>query len=89
MKLLNYDNRELIMQNLRCTTQEAPNTYTKTQYKILCRLITQKKIKKEFFQFLLQRLYDLNDWRRLNYSQMYELIHILIFYDYKKETNNE
>ena len=84
MKLLNYDHRELIMQNVRCTTKETPSTYTESQYKILCRLIRQKKIKKEFFQFLLLQLYDLNDWRQLDYSQMYELIHVLTFYDYKK-----
>ena len=85
MKLLNYDYRELILQNVRSTTQEIPSTYTKTQYQILCRLIKQKKIKKEFFEFLLLQLYDLNDWKQLNYSQMYELIHVLTYYNYKKE----
>ena len=85
MKLLNYDHKDLIMRNVRCTTKEIPTTFTKTQHQILCRLIRQKKIKKEFFQFLLSQLYDLNNWRELNYSQMYELIHVLTFYDYKKE----
>ena len=84
MKLLNYDRRELIMQNVRCTTKETPSTYTKSQYRILCRLIKGKKIKKEFFQFLLSQLYDLSDWKQLNYEQMYELIHILTFYNYTK-----
>lgn len=82
MKLLNYDHRALILQNVRCIRNEIPSTYTPSQYHILCRLIKQKKIKKEFFQFLLLQLYDLSDWRLLNYHQMYELIHILTFYDY-------
>jgi hypothetical protein len=85
VKLLNYDQRELIMRNVRCNAKEIPTTYTETQYKILCRLIRQKKIKKEFFQFLLLQLYDLKDWKQLNYSQMYELIHILTFYNYGKK----
>lgn len=85
MKLLNFDHRDLILQNLRCTKKETPSTYTRTQYQILCRLIKQKKITKEFFSFLLLQLYDLNDWKQLNYEQMYELIHILTFYNYRKE----
>lgn len=88
MKLLNYEYRELIMQNVRCVAREQPTAFTESQYKILCRLIKQKKIKKEFFQFLLIQLYDLKDWKQLNYEQMYELIHILTFYDYTKERNN-
>lgn len=84
MKLLNYDNRTLIMQNVRSTTKEIPLTYTTSQYKILCRLIRQKKITKQFFDFLLVQLYDLSDWRQLNYTQMYELIHILTFFNYGK-----
>ena len=85
MKLLNYDHRDLIMQNVRCVKKETPSTYTESQYRILCRLIRQKKITKAFFEFILFQLYDLKDWKKLNYSQMYELIHILTFYDYKKE----
>ena len=37
MKLLNYDTRYLIMQNVRTVTKEVPDTYTKCQYRILCR----------------------------------------------------
>ena len=85
MKLLNYDNRALIMQNVRSTTKEIPPTYTKSQYKILCRLIRQKRITKQFFNFLLMQLYDLSDWRQLDYMQMYELIHILIYWNYGKK----
>jgi len=85
MKLLNYDHRDLIMQNVRCVKKETPSTFTESQYRILRNLIVQKKIKKEFFQFLLLQLYDLSDWKQLNYEQMYELIHVLTFYDYKKE----
>lgn len=85
MKLLNYDHRELIMQNVRTVTREVPPTYTKSQYYILCRLIRQKRITKQFFDFLLLQLFDLSDWRQLDYSQMYQLIHILTYWNYQKK----
>ena len=85
MKLLNYDYRDLIMKNVRCVTNENPVKYTKSQYRILCRLIRQKPITKQFFDFLLLQLYELEDWKQLSYQQMYELIHILTYYNYKKE----
>ena len=84
MKLLNYDRRELILQNVRTVTREVPVTYTKRQYCILCKLIRQKRITKQFFDFLLLQLYGLTDWKQLNYSQMYDFIHVLTFYDYQK-----
>lgn len=86
MKLMNFDIRTLIMQNLRSdTVKEMPQTFTVAQYRILCNLIHQKPITKKFFDFLLSELYGLKDWRRLDYSQMYQLIHILTYYDYQKE----
>ena len=88
MKLMNYDTKTLIYQNVRSRVQdvqEKPQTYTKTQYDILCRLIQQKKISKQFFDFLLESLFELKDWKQLSYEQMYELIHILTFYNYEKE----
>lgn len=33
---------------------------------------------------VLSSLYGLSDWKQLNYNQIYELIHILTFYDYTK-----
>ncbi len=84
MKLLNYDNRTLIMQNVRSITKEIPLTYTKSQYRILCNLIRQKHITKQFFDFLLVQLFDLTDWRKMNYSQMYEMIHVLTYWNYGK-----
>lgn len=84
MKLLNYDHRELILKNVQSPQKETPPTYTKSQYRILCNLIRQKRITKQFFDFLLMQLYDLTDWRQLNYTQMYELIHILTFFNYGK-----
>ncbi len=84
MKLLNYDERTLILQNLRPVKKQMHNTYTKAQYRILCNLIRQKQITKPFFMLVLSSLYGLNDWKQLNYNQMYELIHILTFYDYTK-----
>jgi hypothetical protein len=84
MKLLNYDSKTLIMQNIRSTVKEIPVAYTTDQYKILCRLIAQKRITKDFFDFLLLELYGLSDWKQLSYPQMYELIHILTYWNYKK-----
>lgn len=88
MKLLNYDTRTLIYQNLRHgvqKTQEQPQAYTQTQFRILCRLIQQKKITRQFFGFILSSLFGLKDWKQLNYSQMYELIHVLTFWNYRTE----
>lgn len=87
MKLLNYDPKTLIYQNLRSDVkevQEKPQKYTQRQFNILCRLIQQKKITKKFFLFLLESLFELKDWKQLNYEQMYEMIHVLTFYDYGK-----
>lgn len=84
MKLMNYEYRTLIMGNVQIVTRETPTTYSKAQYQILCRLITQKHITKQFFDFLLLKLYDLSDWKQLDYNQMYELIHILTYWDYEK-----
>ena len=84
MKLMNYDTKYLIMQNMRSITKEVPSTYTSCQYQILCRLIRQKKISKQFFEFLVLHLYGLSDWKQLNYQQMYNLIHVLTFYNYTK-----
>lgn len=88
MKLMNYNAKTLIYQNVRADVQkvqEKPQTYTKTQFDILCRLIQQKKVTKQFFDFLLESLFELKDWKQLDYGQMYELIHILTFYNYEKE----
>lgn len=80
MKLLNYDAKILIMQNVQSTIKEVPVSYTIAQYKILYRLIVQKHITKDFFDFLLLELYSLSDWKQLSYPQMYELIHILTYW---------
>lgn len=87
MKLMNYDTKTLIYQNVRSGVQEVKGvsqTYTKKQYDILCRLIQQKKVTEQFFIFLLESLFELRDWKQLNYKQMYELIHVLTFYNYEK-----
>lgn len=86
MKLMNYNKKDLIYQNMRTDVQKAqkkPQTYTKTQYGILCRLIQQKKVTEQFFNFLLESLFELKDWKQLNYEQMYELIHVLTFWNYQ------
>lgn len=88
MKLMNYDTKTLIYQNVRSSVQEVKEvsqTYTKKQYDILCRLIQQKKVTEQFFNFLLESLFELKDWKQLNYKQMYELIHVLTFWNYQSK----
>ncbi len=83
MKMLNYDTRELLLQNIRQPEQRpVPEKITMAQYRLLCKLIKRKKITKPFFEFLLNELYRQKDWRRLSYSEMHELIHVLTFYEY-------
>ena len=65
MKLVNYDERTLILQNLRPVTRQINKTYTKAQYRILCNLIRQKRITEPFFMLVLSSLYGLNDWKLL------------------------
>ena len=92
MKLMNYDTKSLIYQNLRSDVREVkekPQTYTQTQYKILCRLIQQKKITRQFFDFLLESLFELKDWKQLSYEQAYELTHELTLWKYQTETEKE
>lgn len=88
MKLMNYDTKYLILQNVHSNTKEVPSTYTPCQYQILCRLIRQKKITKQFFDFLLLHLYNSSDWKQLDYQQMYNLIHVLTYYDYTNPLKN-
>jgi hypothetical protein len=85
MKLVNYDERTLILQNLRPVTKQQVNkAYTKAQYRILCNLIRQKRITEPFFMLVISSLYGLNDWKKLSYEEMYQLIHILTYFDYTK-----
>lgn len=85
MKVLNFDSRTLIFQNLRPIEKEQiPDRYTPCQYRILCSIIRRRHIKKEFFYLLLSELYGLEDWHRLSYSQMYKLVFVLSRYDFKK-----
>ena len=84
MKLLNYDARTLILENLREVEREKPTEFTVSQYRILCNLIKQKHITKKFFDFLLVELFELKDWRKMNYEQMYQMIHILTYWNYEK-----
>jgi len=77
VKLLNYDSRTLIYNHLNMQKHEEPQSFTRRQYDILCHLIRCRKISKPCFQILLQELHGLNDWRQMNYRQMYETIFVL------------
>lgn len=87
MKFINYDGRTLIEMNMREPRPYRPvpavkGKYTHAQYKILYNLVLRKKIHKGFFEYILVELYGIKDWKQLDYQQMYELIHILTFYNY-------
>lgn len=87
MKLLNYDKRTLVFQNVKKRmSEEVPVTFTYRQYQILCTLIRRRNISKESFALLLDALFALRleDWRKLTYQQMYELIHVLTDWNYDK-----
>lgn len=86
MKALNYDTRTLIMMNVKSAEkQPLPEHFTKSQYRILRNLIIQKRIEKRLFDFIISGLFEETDWKKLDYSQMYTLIHVLTNYDFKKE----
>lgn len=86
MKALNYDIKSIILQNIKSAEkQPLPEHFTKSQYRILRNLIIQKKIEKRFFDFIISGLFEETDWKKLDYSQMYTLIYVLINYDFKKE----
>lgn len=87
MKFINYDGRTLIEMQLRENRPYRPvpavkGKYTHAQYKILYNLVLRKKIHKGFFEYILVELYGIKDWKQLDYQQMYELIHILTFFNY-------
>ena len=85
MKALNYDTRTLIMMNVKpAEKQPLPDTYTKSQYRILRNLVIQKKIEKRFFDFIMSGLFGKTDWKTLDYSEMYTLIYVLTNYNYGK-----
>ena len=85
MKQLNYDVKTLIMQNVRTAKKNpTPDTYTRSQYRILRKLIVQKKIEKRFFDFIISGLFEKTDWKTLDCSEMYTLIYVLTNYDYRK-----
>ena len=90
MKLLNFDTRTLILENVKPVEVTKPTNYTSCQVKILRNVIQQKHVTKQFFELLLHELYSISDWHELTYSQMYQLIYILNHWNYKKRgANNE
>lgn len=81
MKQINFDNQYLIMEHVKHSTYNVPSKYTKTQVDILKKLIKRKRITKPFFEFLISGLYDVTDWRTLDYEQMYQLIYVIVHWD--------
>ena len=89
MKLLNYSPEVLIAENMRVPLKETENTsprkHTPRQYKILCHLIKEKHITKDFFTYIVSGLFGTEDWKTLDYGQAYQLIHVLTYFNYEKE----
>lgn len=86
MKLMNFDVRTLIMQNVKTAERPPmPDTYSRSQYRILRKLIVQKRITEKFFRFIISGLFEKTDWKTLSYSEMYTLIYVLANYNYEKE----
>ena len=85
MKLMNFDKRTLIMQNVKSAEgNPPPDKFTQAQFKILCSLIQRKHIQKDFFDFVISGLFEVTDWKKLDYSQMYMLIYVLTNWNYEK-----
>lgn len=88
MKLLNYSPEVLIVENMRVIPKEKestpPRRRTPRQYQILCHLIKEKQITREFFTYIVSGLFGTEDWKTLDYSQTYQLIHVLTYFDYQK-----
>lgn len=85
MKQLNYDMRSLILMNVKSAEkQPLPDTYSRSQYRILRKLIVQKRITEKFFRFIISGLFEKTDWKTLSYSEMYTLIYVLSNYNYRK-----
>ena len=86
MKQLNYDVRSLILMNVKSAERPpVPDTYTRSQYRVLCKVIIQKRIEKRFFDFIVSGLFKKTDWKTLTYGEMYELIYTLSHYDYNNK----
>lgn len=89
MKLLNYSPEALIAENMRVAPNESesmtPRTRTPRQYQILCHLIKEKQITREFFTYIISGLYGTEDWKTLDYNQTYQLIHVLTYFNYQKQ----
>lgn len=89
MKLLNYSPEALIAENMRVPPKETENTsprkHTPRQYQILCHLIKEKKITREFFAYVVSGLFGTEDWKTLDYDRTYQLIHVLTYFNYGKE----
>ena len=60
---------------------ERTTPISKAQYRLMCRLIRQKHISRDFFYRLLFLLYDTEDWKSLDYDRMYRFIGLLIHSD--------
>ncbi len=59
--------------------------YSDCQFRILCRIIRQKKVSRIYFYGLLSELYDYHTIKQLSYEEMYHIIWILNHWNFMKE----
>lgn len=71
MKLLNYSISYLVENN---TPQPPKRPYTDFQLRILCRVIRQRKITREYCYKLISEVYQYQSVRPLSYEEMYWII---------------
>lgn len=82
MKLLNYSMSYLVETN---TPQPPKRPYINCQLRILCRVIRQRKITREYFYNLISEVYQCQSIHQLSYEEMYRVIWVLNHW--KSESN--
>lgn len=82
MKLINYSLDYLVDTQ---TPTPPKHPYSDCQFRILCRVIRQKRISKTYFYGLLKELYNYRTVTQLSYAEMYRVIWILNHWYFMKE----
>ena len=82
MKLMNYS-LDYLVETQTPTPPKRP--YSDCQFRILCRIIRQKKVSRIYFYGLLNELYNYHTIKQLSYEEMYRIIWILNHWNFMKE----
>lgn len=82
MKLMNYSLDYLVEIQIPMPPKRS---YSDCQFRILCRVIYQKKVSRSYFYGLLNELYNYYTVKQLSYEEMYRVIWILNHWNFMKE----